>query len=252
MLADDGWFTLVGLEWLEPGVNTMGSDSTLDIVLPSPAPDSIGSIYWQGDELFASLYAEAGVQINDTIATRIDSIANNYPVLTYQGLKWFPIKRGDKWGIRIRDFQSDARKNFHGLEYFTANLDLVLEAEFVANEPGKAIPIDNVVGITYDYPNPGRLDFYVGGEKHSLELVDDGTEGKYFLIFGDQTSGKETYSGGRYMYVEHPRPDNKVVLDFNKAYNPPCVFTQYATCPLPPQQNILDIHILAGEKDYKK
>jgi uncharacterized protein (DUF1684 family) len=163
-------------------------------------------------------------------------------------LSLFVIKRGEKYGIRLKDPESEYRREFHGIEVFPASAEYRVTAKWVA-EPAK-IPILNVLGQTEEMKSPGYAVFRIHGQEYRLRPVleaDDAQE--LFFIFRDQTSAKETYGAGRFLYSEMPK-DGHVVLDFNKAYNPPCAFTPYATCPLPPPENRLAVRIEAGEKKY--
>jgi uncharacterized protein (DUF1684 family) len=156
------------------------------------------------------------------------------------------IKREEKIGIRFRDLQSPTLLGFKGIPRYPANpawnVTAVLEPAY-----GKKIPITNVLGQTSLLPSPGKLVFSINGKSYKLDAIDEGGS-ELFILFGDATSGLETYPAGRFMYVPKPDANNRIVVDFNKAFNPPCAFTDFATCPLPPRQNILDIEVKAGEK----
>ena len=162
-------------------------------------------------------------------------------------LSLFAIHRGPKLGIRMRDPASQFRRDFHGLDYFPVSEEYRVTARFVA-EP-RRIPIANVLGQTTPMESPGYVVFRLHGQQLRLYPVFEAPATSLFFVFRDQTSGKETYGAGRFLDAGLPR-DGQVVLDFNKAYNPPCAFTPYATCPLPPQENRLAVAIAAGEKTY--
>ena len=165
-------------------------------------------------------------------------------------LSLFVIKRSDKIGIRVKDPDSEYRRNFHGIDYFPANESYRVTAQFVT-EPRK-IPIANILGQIEPSDSPGYAVFRLHGKEFKLHPILETADAKeLFFIFRDQTAGKETYPAGRFFYTDMPK-DGKVVLDFNKAYNPPCAFTPYATCPLPPPENRLAIRIEAGEKTYRE
>ena len=152
-------------------------------------------------------------------------------------LNLYVIKRADKYGIRVKDPESEARRNFHGLEYFPVNEELRITAKWVA-EP-RDLPILNMLGQTEPQPSPGYAVFRIRGQEYKLRpYIEEPGAKQLFYVFRDQTAGKETYGAGRFFYTDFPK-DGKVVLDFNKAYNPPCAFTPYATCPLPPTENRL-------------
>ena len=163
-------------------------------------------------------------------------------------LNLYVIKRSDKYGIRVKDPESEARRNFHGLEYFPVNEEFHITAKWVAES--RDLPILNMLGQTEPQPSPGYAVFRIRGQEYKLRpYIEEPGAKQLFYVFRDQTAGKETYGAGRFFYTDFPQ-DGKVVLDFNKAYNPPCAFTPYATCPLPPTENRLPLRIEAGEKKY--
>jgi uncharacterized protein (DUF1684 family) len=178
----------------------------------------------------------------------IDDQKKDMTVFEYGTIRWNLIIRGDKYGIRFRDTESPLVKNFKGIERFPVNEDWKLTAQFEAYNPPKKIFVPNVLGQIEEELSPGAVVFEKDGKKFRIDAIDEGD--KLFLIIADKTSGEETYGGGRFMYVDKPDTSGNLILDFNKAYNPPCVFTKYATCPLPPEQNYLDLKITAGEKTY--
>jgi len=159
-------------------------------------------------------------------------------------------KRGDRFGVRVKDTESESRKNFKGLEYFPTNPAYRIEARFEPYQPPKKIAITNVLGMTSDETSPGALVFTLEGRNFRIDPILEQGEKDLFIIFKDATSGKETYAAARYLYAHPPDATGKTIVDFNKSYNPPCVFTPYATCPLPPPQNRLLIRVEAGEKKY--
>jgi uncharacterized protein (DUF1684 family) len=160
------------------------------------------------------------------------------------------IKRGQKLGLRVKDKNHPARSNFRGLQRFPLRPDFRINARFEPYDPPKTIPILNVLGMIDHMVSPGALIFSLNGRSYRLDPVLEKGSRQLFIIFADKTSGKETYGGGRYVYADPPGPDGNVVLDFNKAHNPSCAFTKFATCPLPPRQNRLALRVEAGEKKY--
>ncbi|MCM2269810.1 MAG: DUF1684 domain-containing protein, partial [Thermoanaerobaculia bacterium] len=164
-------------------------------------------------------------------------------------VKFYVIRRGDRFGVRVRDLEAKLRREFPGLEYFPTDLSYRVEARFVANPPGTTVPIANVLGMTEATPSPGRVEFELHGQPYSLTALDDTGDGRLFLIVGDRTNGYETYGAGRYLYTAKPE-NGTAVVDFNRLYNPPCAFTAYSTCPLPPRENKLPLRIEAGEKKF--
>jgi uncharacterized protein (DUF1684 family) len=184
------------------------------------------------------------------IALRDDSDPKGPQVVHIGSFRFNVIKRNDKFAIRMKDANAPTRTGFKGLDYFPANTKWRIEAKFVPFQPARKIPITNVLGMTSDELAPGELVFTVDGKEYRLEPIIEQGEKDFFLIFKDATSGKETYGAARYVYAKPPGPDGKVIIDFNKSYNPPCAFTPYATCPLPPPPNRLPFAIDAGEKKY--
>ncbi len=174
------------------------------------------------------------------------------PTLLHLGsLTFHVIKRGERLGVRVKDKENPARIKFPGLQYFPIDPKWRVTAKFVPYNPPKKIPILNVLGMLQDEPSPGTLEFQVNGKTYRIDPITEQGSDELFLIFADQTTGKETYGAGRYLYTPQAGPDGKVLIDFNKAYSPPCAFTAYATCPLPPPGNKLAVRIEAGEK-YSK
>ena len=171
-------------------------------------------------------------------------------LLCLDDLKFYVIKRGDRYGVRVKDPRSAMLAEFDGLDYYPVEAAYRIEARWVTYDEPKELDLATAVGTVQTMLVPGRAEFELDGERLSLEPMLGSLEDEsYFFLMRDKTSGKETYGAGRYLYTESPQ-DGRIVLDFNKAYNPPCVFTPYATCPLPPPQNRLEIRIEAGEKDY--
>ena len=235
--SDGGWLTVTGLFWLRDGPNRFGKDASNEIVLPD-GPARAGAFTLRNGKVTAAMGGS-------TRQLRPDSD----DVLKVGRLSLFAIQRGGRYGIRLKDPESQYLREFHGLEYFPADEAFRITARFVS-EPRK-ISIVNVLGQTEQGDCPGYAAFRLHGQDVRLYPVLEEPDAKeLFFIFRDQPSGKETYGAGRFLYSDLPR-DGKVVLDFNKAYNPPCAFTPYATCPLPPKENRLPVRVEAGEKTYR-
>lgn len=252
--APDGWLNLVGLFWLEQGINTFGSGPKNNIVFPEgKIAEQAGYFKVQGNTV--SIFVNKGVAItsNDTPVTeRIifhpDSAKTT--VLKSGSLQWNIIQRDTKLGIRLRDHDSELQKTFTGVDRYPVDAEYRVAASFEkSSDSSRTISITNVLGQTTPQSSPGTLVFQLQGKEHRLDVL-KGSKEEFFVIFADATSGKETYGGGRFLYVTKPVANETVFVDFNKAYNPPCVFTPYATCPLPPKQNELSIEIKAGEKNF--
>jgi uncharacterized protein (DUF1684 family) len=253
--TEEGWLTLVGLHWLKPGDNTFGSAKSNRIVMPAKAPGSMGTLTLAEGKVTLKPAAKGNLMIDGKPVTApvelLDDTAEKGPTKVKAGaLLFYSIKRSDRYGIRVKDTESDARKNFKGMEYFPTDPKWRVEARLEPYQPPKQIPITDITGVTSNNPSPGALIFDIGGKTYRLDPIIEEGSTDYFIIFKDETSKDATYGAGRYLYASAPGPDGKVIVDFNKAYNPPCVFTPYATCPLPPQQNKLPFRIEAGEKKY--
>jgi uncharacterized protein len=251
--APDGWPSVVGLYWLEEGVNTFGSAKDNAIVLPGSAPAHMGSILLRNGRATLEVLPGIDLTADDERVSRSRLLASDASKsatqLRYGTLLFYLIERAGRLGVRVKDSQSEARREFHGLEYFPIDPSWRLEARFEPYDPPKSISVPNVLGHDDSEKSPGALVFERNGQTHRLDPVLERGETDYFVIFADATNGKETYGAGRFLYVKPP-VNGKTVIDFNKSYNPPCVFTDYATCPLPPPQNRLKVRVEAGEKEY--
>jgi uncharacterized protein len=248
LTADDGWLTVVGLLWMHQGANHAGSGSGMDLKMPSPAPQELGTFTLEGERVSFAAAPGVPVRVAGQPVTAAVAVETDKTVLELGPLQMLVIRRGKRVGLRVRDRDSAARRAFKGLEYFPIREDLRVRARLEPFDPPPHIPIVNVLGDQSEYVSPGRLVFELDGVTHSLDAVYETSEKKdLFVIFRDRTSGESTYPAGRYMHV--PLPVNgEVQVDFNRAYNPPCAFTEFATCPLPPKQNWLKVRIEAGEK----
>ena len=251
--ADDGWLNLVGRFWLKQGESTFGSAKDNDVVVESSKlPEHIGSFIFEDSVVTFRALDGVDVMLGDMSVKEIvlvDDQKNDVTVLQIGSVKFNLIVRDTLYGIRFRDLNSDLVKNFKGVDRFPIDESWKITAKFEAYNPVKEIDVPNVLGQISKEKSPGAVVFERDGKTHRIDAVDEGGD-KFFLIIADQTSGEETYGGGRFMYVNKPDSTGTILLDFNKAYNPPCVFTKYATCPLPPLQNYLKLKIEAGEKVY--
>jgi uncharacterized protein (DUF1684 family) len=249
--ADDGWLTLAGLFWLKEGANSAGTAPGSDILLPpGSAPARAGEFDFRGNITLFRAAAGAGVMVNGHPATEAPLIADTDGVpslVQIGGLTMMVIHRGKRYGIRVKNKQSPVRLHFTGLRWYPVKPQYRIAAEFHAYPQPRRIAIPNVLGDTEPLPSPGYAAFTVGGVRVRLFPVTE--DGRLFFIFRDRTSGKATYGSGRFLDADMP-VNGKVTLDFNEAYNPPCAFTPYATCPLPPASNRLSVAIEAGEKKY--
>ena len=240
--APDGWLTLVGLFWIMDGTSTIGSDPSSDVPLPVALPKDVGTIELKDRR--ARFTPARGVALK--AGALIDDNQPNFEPMKLGSVSFYLIERGDRYGIRVKDTQSPARANFAGLDWYPPDPSWNVEAKLTPS-PHK-VTFDTEVGVKQDGDSPGYLEFERGGQHYRVEPVKEDDE--LFLVIRDATSGKTTYAASRFLYASLPDEQGRTRLDFNKAYNPPCVFTEYATCPLPPMQNRLSTPIEAGEKKY--
>jgi uncharacterized protein (DUF1684 family) len=235
--APTGWLSVAGLFWLHEGSNSVGSDPHSDVVLPSTAPQHAGSLEFHNGKVTW----EKRLLASDA--------APHPDVLKIGALELTIIERGGKTGARLRDPDAATRRNFKGNEWFPISTAWRIQAKWIPYAQPKKIPITNILGMTDEEPVPGVAEFTVQGKTLRLEPVID--DGELFFMFRDATTGKSTYPAGRFLYAELPKPGASTVeLDFNRTHNPPCAFTAFATCPLPPRRNTLPIAVEAGEKKY--
>lgn len=250
----DGWLSLVGLHWLERGTHSVGSAADNAIVLAT-GPARLGTLRFDEAGVNFTPATDSGVSIDGQAATgevKLRADADGAPNIVgfNDGTASFMlIKRGERYALRVRDAKAATRTGFVGIERYPVDAAWRIEARFEPHPPGKTIDIATVLNTIEPMANPGALVFEKDGKTHRLEAVDEG-DGSLFLIFADRTNGRETYGPGRFLYAE--RIDaGRVVVDFNRAYNPPCAFNAYSTCPLPPPENRLDLAVTAGEKKYR-
>jgi len=244
---DLGWLTLAGLHWLRPGPSRVGSARDADVVLPS-GPPVVGVV-----EVATTGVTATGDWLHE--GQRVDRLPlvsdqeGEATLLELGDLRQCLIERSGRPALRTWDLASPARRAFSGIDHWPVDPAWRLAARLDAT-PGRTITVPDVFGGTDDQESPGDLVFEVGGQTHRLQVLPGGDAGELWLIFGDATNGDETYGGGRYLYTSPPDADGRVIVDFNRAYNPPCVFTPYATCSMPWPANRLPIRVEAGERTY--
>jgi uncharacterized protein (DUF1684 family) len=253
LAAEDGWLSLIGRDWLSPGENTLGSAPGSTVLLPEgAAPARAGLFLVEGTTVRFRPLPGSGILLNGRPATEavLTSDADGHPDLLQAGrVRFYLIRRGERLGIRLKDPEAPARKAFRGVPRYPVDPAWRVEADFIPYATPQTRAIATVIGTTEPMTTPGLLRFRVAGREVTLEpMVEDPGHPELFLIFKDGTSTQGTYPAGRFLYAEMPR-NGKVVLDFNRAVNPPCAFSNFATCPLPPPQNRLEVPITAGEKD---
>lgn len=243
----EGWLSLAGLLWLQEGENSFGTDKSNTIVFPK-GESKMGSFILTKDSVFINIAEGVNILVDGNPvkkAVLVNDMQGKATVMKYKSLVWFLIKRGPKIGIRLKDTENPDIAAFKGIPRFPVNDDWKLEAKWEAYNPVKKLEIPNILGMVDTSLCYGAVVFNVEGKEYRLDA-----EGKdnLFIVFADATSGEETYGAGRFVAAVRDTVTNKVMIDFNKAYNPPCSVTKYATCPVPPDQNRLSLKITAGER----
>ena len=257
LLAPDGWTSLIGLHWIEPGGHFLGSDVDNGIRL-AKGPAHIGMLELRKDAIRFVPDPSADLTLDGQPFTgeamlRTDSAQTGPSVIGFDGGKGTAtvIERSGRMALRVKHVNAPARVDFAGLEYWPADAGWKVEGRFVAHPKGKTLDIANIVGSVDAVSNPGVIEFERDGKTYRIEALDEGGN-ELFLVFADRTNGHGSYPAGRFLYVPMPDADGRLSIDFNQAYSPPCAFTDFATCPLPPPENRLDLLIDAGEKAYSK
>lgn len=235
--SETGWLNLAGLFWLKEGKNTFGGDEKNDFVFPTDHSDPfLGELLLKDGKVYYQT-------VSDTMLVYQDGI--KVPVISHRSLRWFIIKRGEKYAVRLRDLEGEYVKAFKGIDTFPTDSAYRVVADFIPTK-GKMVTIIDVTGRAYQLESPGYLRFKIGKSFYQLETSQEGDS--LFIVFGDLTNKQQTYGAGRFIDTALPDAQGKVVIDFNKAYNPPCAFTPFATCPLPTAANKLAVEIKAGEQ----
>lgn len=241
-----GWLTLAGLGWLKAGENRVGTDAAADVRLPSgPAIAGTISVDRAGRIRASGSFTHEGRAASDL---ELASDRDGEPTMLGLGdLRLCIIERGGRLAVRTWDTASPRRRAFTGIDHWPVDSAWRLRARFEPT-PEARIEVPDVLGIVDEESSPGTVAFQVAGVEHRLQALAGGPNGELWLVFGDATNGQETYGGGRFVYAGPPSDDGAMILDFNRSYNPPCVFSPYATCPLPWPANRLPLRIEAGER----
>jgi uncharacterized protein (DUF1684 family) len=252
LAGTNGWTTLIARHWLTPGDTFIGSSPTNQVVLPAGrAPQAVGRVTWSGRQVHFTA-AEGVTALIDGQAVRsaeLISDANQAPTRLMMGsISLVVIERGERLGLRVRDPEAPARRRFQPPECFPYDPAWRLPGRFEAFAAARTLRVDDVLGGTQELKSTGVIVFAHSGREWRLEVVEEPGEEDYFVIFRDTTAGKSTYGSGRFLYVGRANPAGEVTIDFNRAYTPPCGYTAFATCPLPPRQNWLPFAVPAGEK----
>jgi len=242
---ENDWLALAGLYWLKLGKNLLGSDSKSEIVLPQRLPASLGYLEYSGSSV--SLFSNSDQKINvDGTETDFAVLQPDTSLIKLDDVQFVVIQRGNKFGVRIWDNQREERRSFPARTWFDIDENFRIPATYSLYESPKKANFPNVAGETAEFPVDGFLSFTFNNKEYQLD-VNKESNGTFFIRFSDLTSKDETYRTGRYLITDM-EADGKLFIDFNKAYNPPCSFTDYATCIFAPEQNRLDFKVTAGEK----
>jgi len=261
----DGWLSLVGLEWLEPGDTTVGSSEDNKIRLPQSVPSHMAVLRLEHDAVkllpptggFPFGLNVDGVPAKEQVLRAYADKDKFNTHITYGKLDFYPIRRANRFAVRIKDALSPSLAGFHGLNWYAPDNTYRITAKWVPYVPAKSVSLLTLVGTSYDQPVPGFAEFTLQGKTYRLEpVLEDPQSTKLFFILKDTTSSETTYPSCRFLYT--PLPDHgldnqgELVLDFNHLENPPCAYTAYATCPLPPPGNRLPVPLPVGEQRYHK
>jgi uncharacterized protein (DUF1684 family) len=259
----DGWLSLAGLEWLAPGDNSVGSAADNKIHLPASGPAHIGILRLQGaavtllappDGFPEGLLIDGNPAQPQELKTGADTDKGN-PRITVGTLNFYAVRRGDRFALRIKDAKSTAMLGFHGLNWYPPNPNYRVNAKWIPYDPPRNIKLVTLIDTSYELPVPGVAVFTLDGHRYSLEpVVEDHPAKKLFFILRDLTSTTRTYGACRFLYTALPSngvdQPGELLLDFNQLENPPCAYTPYTTCPLPPQGNRLPVALPVGELRY--
>lgn len=248
--SEDGYLNLVGLYWLRNGINKFGSAASNNLVFPADAPADMGTFELGSNGVEMTVHSDVEVRVRGETVNQVqmtDDRGGDPAVATFGSLAWTVIRRDNRFAVRLRDFESPALSAFQPIDYYPTDEDLRIEAKLHRYGRPRVIRVDTVVeGLDYNPTSPGILRFDIGGQSFGLEAYDAGEE--FLLVFGDATSGRDTYPAGRFLYANKPDEDDVVLLDFNTAQNPPCAFNEFATCPIASPRNRLALPIPAGER----
>ncbi|MFI4968633.1 MAG: DUF1684 domain-containing protein [Lysobacterales bacterium] len=251
--APNGWLSLIGLHWLKDGRNTVGSAKDNDVVL-AKGPAHLGAIALDAGKATIALDAKAGATIDGKSAGSAELLDDSHEkptTVAFGTASFYLIDRNGRKALRVKDSAAATRTHFAGIDNYPIDPSWRIEAKWQPFNPAHSLDIPTVLGTVDKMPVPGKAVFTRGGKTYELlPVLEEADAKELWFIIADRTSGKETYGAARFLYADMPR-DGKLVIDFNKAYNPPCAFTPYATCPLAPPENRLDLAVTAGEKKYR-
>ncbi|HET6546478.1 MAG TPA: DUF1684 domain-containing protein [Rhodanobacteraceae bacterium] len=251
--APDGWLSLIGLHWLKDGSNRVGSADDNDVVL-ARGPAHLGTVTLHDGKAKIDLAPGSGATIDGKRQKSAELLDDSHAKPTrvaFGTVSFYLIDRSGKKGLRVKDTKAASRTHFLGIDYFPIDPSWRVEATWVPFKPAHHLEIPTVIGTVDRMPVPGKAVFRHGAKTYTLlPVLEEPDARELFFIIADRTSGKQTYGAARFLYTALPK-NGKLVIDFNLAYNPPCAFTPYATCPLAPPENRLDVAVTAGEKKYR-
>jgi uncharacterized protein (DUF1684 family) len=245
---ENGWLALAGLYWLRHGTNLIGSDEDADIHLPQRLPVKLGTFEFDGNNVTLNVEGNMPVEVNGTPAQNVllDADQEDVPsFITFDDIRMVVVRRSKGVGIRVWDNQREQRRNFPSRQWYPVKPEYRVPAVYTRYEIPKVVKMPDILGAILDEPMQGFVTFELNGQKHEL-IVEELPDRRLFVQFMDKTNGNPTYPSGRYHYAD-AHVNGRTFLDFNKAYSPPCAFTDYATCTFPPQENHLNVAIEAGE-----
>lgn len=249
----NGWLTLIGLHFLAPGENTVGSAADNSVVL-AKGPAHLGAFTLAPNGLVKAAFnpgIEVKVDDQPVLSANLRDDTHGQPTIVTVGtVSLYVIERDGKKALRVKDSEADSRTHFLGLDYYPIDPSWRIEAQWVPFEKPLEVPIRNILGQVAPAIILGKAVFTRDGHTYALLPIQQDPDAPLFFVISDQTSGDTTYAAARFLYADHPG-DGKVILDFNQAQNPPCAFTPFATCPLPPKENQLPLAVTAGEKKYR-
>ena len=254
LVAPDSWLSVVGLYWLDAGQTTFGAGGSADVIFPphptlEGEPGVLGTITLSSETLTLDAAPGATIISSGEPVSHLEIVTDQGENTSYfhaGPFQFHLIERQGRFGLRLKDLTRAERLEPPQITHFPIDYKWRVNAHFEPYDPPRTLAVPTILGTVNQSSSPGALIFEIDGREHRLETIDSGE--RLMLVFADQTSGKETYGGGRYIYTPKSDPEGYVTIDFNTAYNPPCVFTAYATCFLPPKENRLDLRLEAGEK----
>lgn len=250
----EAWVSLAGLYWIDGDQLSIGSGPDNDVRFPEDAPLHVGTMTRSGEGALFTAADDVEALVNGSAAQQVELATDRVgdpTEVTVGPWRWYLIERQGRIALRLHDQRAGDAFSPADLSYYPTSADWRLDGRFTAYPADMTIPVPTVLGTIEEMRTPGYVEFNVDGRELRLDVLEGGAD-TYFVMFADSTNRVDTYEAGRYLYIDHEDADGRVLLDFNKSYNPPCAFTPYATCPFPPEQNYLPLSVTSGEKRYAK